>query len=290
VELVGRNAGLVVTSGGERGLGGEWGKIGPLNNPRVIVALAYCGFGMLYMVVNATSLIDQRRALGQPIATWQAWVLEGSSFAAWLALLPAVLALASRFATRPLWQAAFGHAASCIAVSFAHTALMTALRIVAFDIGGLAYAPSTSLFERVLFEARKDTITYVSILAVFLLARRLVSEPVTVPLPTVGELPLIEVRDGSRIVMLRTEEIDWINAAGNYVELHGSFGSELARRTMADIEAELALHGFVRVHRSRLVRRTAIAATETRQSGDFDITLRSGAVIGGSRRFRRNLV
>jgi hypothetical protein len=38
-----------------------------------------------------------------------------------------------------------------------------------------------------------------------------------------------------------------------------------------------------------LVRRTAIATTETRQSGDFDITLRSGAVIGGSRRFRQNL-
>ncbi|MBA4040737.1 MAG: hypothetical protein C0456_18665, partial [Hyphomonas sp.] len=48
-------------------------------------------------------------------------------------------------------------------------------------------------------------------------------------------------------------------------------------------------HGFVRVHRSYLVRRAAIATTETRQSGDFDITLRSGAVISGSRRFRQNL-
>jgi DNA-binding LytR/AlgR family response regulator len=58
---------------------------------------------------------------------------------------------------------------------------------------------------------------------------------------------------------------------------------------MADIEAELAPCGFVRVHRSRLVRRAAIASTETRQSGDFDIILRSGAVLSGSRRFRRNL-
>ena len=88
---------------------------------------------------------------------------------------------------------------------------------------------------------------------------------------------LIEVRDGSRLVMLRPDEIDWVSAAGNYVELHGSFGSELARRTMADIEATLAPHGFVRVHRSRLVRRAAIAAIETRQSGDFDMMMRSGS-------------
>jgi DNA-binding LytR/AlgR family response regulator len=56
------------------------------------------------------------------------------------------------------------------------------------------------------------------------------------------------------------------------------------------MEAELAHHGFVRVHRSRIVRRTAIASTETKQSGDFEITLRSGAVIDGSRRFRQNLL
>lgn len=98
------------------------------------------------------------------------------------------------------------------------------------------------------------------------------------------------MRDGSRVVMLRPEEIDWVNVAGNYVDLHGSFGSELARRTMAAMESELKPHGFIRVHRSRLVRRSAIATTETRQSGDFDITLRSGVVISGSRRFRQNLV
>ena len=143
--------------------------------------------------------------------------------------------------------------------------------------------------ERLLFEARKDVITYVSILAVFLLARQLVARPMAAPPPPIEDAALIEVRDGNRVVMLRPREIDWVSAAGNYVELHGSFGSLLARRTMADLVSELTPYGFVRVHRSHLVRRTAIATTETRQSGDFDITLRSGAVISGSRRFRQNL-
>lgn len=201
-----------------------------------------------------------------------------------------VLALAIRLLRSPTWLAALGHAGGFIAVSCAHTVLMHGLRVAIYALAGHDYAPSEPWSDRLLFEAREDVITYVSILAVFLLARRLVAGPVTSPPPQPsGETALLEVRDGNRVVMLRPDEIDWVSAAGNYVELHGAFGTELARRTMADVGAELAPHGFVRVHRSRLVRRTAIATTQTRQSGDFNITLRSGTVISGSRRFRQNL-
>ncbi len=278
-----------MTSGGDQGLSGKQGNLTLLRDPRAITALVFAGFGLLYMVVNSASLIDQRRALGQPIAPWQAWVLEGTSFAAWLALLPVILVIATRLASRPLPLTALGHAAGCIAMSLAHTALTAGLRIAAYALAGEDYAPTEDWSDRLLFEARKDVITYVSILAVFLLARQLVARPIATPTPPIEDSALIEVRDGSRVVMLRPMEIDWVSSAGNYVELHGSFGCQLARRTMADLEVELTPHGFVRVHRSYLVRRAAIAATETRQSGDFDITLRSGAVVGGSRRFRQNL-
>ncbi len=63
----------------------------------------------------------------------------------------------------------------------------------------------------------------------------------------------------------------------------------LARRTTAELETELGPHGFARFHRSQLVRRAAIASSETSQSGDFAMTLRSGMVVQGSRRFRQNL-
>lgn len=251
--------------------------------------MAYSVFGLLYMAVNAASLIDDRRALGQPIAAWQAWVLEGTSFAAWLALLPAVLVLAVRLAALPLWQTTIGHVLGCIAVSLAHSILMLAMRSGAFAAAGIDYAPIGPWSDRLLFEWRKDVITYVAILGVFLLVRQLVTRPAQPSQPPAEDTALIEVRDGNRVVLLRPDEVDWVSSSGNYVEIHGSFGSQLARRTMADMEAELAPHGFVRIHRSHLVRRAAIASTETRQSGDFDITLRSGAVIGGSRRFRQNL-
>ncbi len=286
-EPAGWSAGRVVTSGGDRGASGAHRL---LRDPRALTAVAFVPAGLLYMAVNAASMIDQRRALGRPIAAWQAWMLEGTSLVAWLALLPLVMIFAARLARRPLWLVGLGHIAGFIAISFAHTALMGGLRIAAYALAGEDYAPIEPWSDRLLFEARKDLITYVSILAVFLLARQLVARPEAPRPPLSGETALIEVRDGNRVVMLRPHEIDWVGAAGNYVELHGSFGTELARRTMADMEAELAPHGFVRVHRSRLVRRAAIAATETRQSGDFDISLRSGAVISGSRRFRQNLL
>lgn len=277
-----------VRKGGDGGMNGarRWADL--LRDPHAVAAFAYAGFGLLYMAVNAASLIDQRLALGRPIAAWQAWVLEGTSFAAWLMVLPVVLTLATRLAARPVWQMVLGHALGSIGVSLLHTALMSGLRSAAFALAEIAYAPAGAWSDRLLFEARKDVITYLAICAVFLLAKRLVraSQPAS---SSSGPPPLIAVRDGSRLVMLRPDEIDWVSAAGNYVELHGSFGSELARRTMADIEGELAPHGFVRVHRSRLVRRGAIAKIETRQSGDFAITLRSGTVISGSRRFRREL-
>ena len=64
-EPAGRKAGQVVTSSGDRGLSGKQGNLNLLRDPRAITALAFAGFGLLYMVVNAASLIDQRRALGQ---------------------------------------------------------------------------------------------------------------------------------------------------------------------------------------------------------------------------------
>lgn len=279
-----------MTSGGDQGTSGAGRAAGLLRDPRALTAMAFCSVGLLYMAVNAASMIDQRRALGRPIAAWQAWVLEGTSFVIWCLLLPVVVALAIRLLRTPLLLAAFGHVGGFVAVSCVHTVLMTGLRVAIYSVFGEEYAPAEPWSGRLLFEARKDVITYVSILAVFLLARKLVAGPVLSPPQPTGVTTLIEVRDGSRVVMLQPMEIEWVSAAGNYVELNGTFGHELARRTLADIEAELTPHGFVRVHRSRLVRRTAIATIETRQSGDFDMTLRSGTVISGSRRFRQNLV
>lgn len=283
------NVGGKLTDGGDLGTTGGTGFGQFWRDPRWIAAITFLAFGFVYMLVNAASLIDQRRALGRPIATWHAWALESSSYAAWLLLLPFVLLISARLAKRKLWCAVAGHFVACILISLAHSGAMFVIRAVIFLWAGMEYTLSDTFGGYLAFEFRKDVITYVSILAVFLIARHITVTSELARSSFDKSDGQIEVRDGSRVVMLRTDEIDWIGAAGNYVELHGPFGSVLARRTLADFSQELEPRGFVRVHRSRLVRRSAIATITTRQSGDFDIQLRSGESIVGSRRFRQGL-
>ncbi|MGQ5702578.1 LytTR family DNA-binding domain-containing protein [Sandaracinobacteroides sp. A072] len=281
-------AGGKLTSGGDNMPSG--GSSQRWRDHRALTALAYLAFGSVYMIVNATTLIDQRVALGIPIEAWKAWLLEFTSLVAWLILLPLILWLGERFlACRRLVHQIVCHAAACFSLSLAHTAIMVILRAATFALAGEEYSLSQSPVDSLVFELRKDVITYLSIVLVFTVARRLVATQAPSTREHQASQALIEVRDGTRTFLLKPDEIDWVEAAGNYVELHGLFGTKMARRTIADTEEKLSTYGFVRVHRSRIVRKSAIISIETRQSGDFDILLRSGARIGGSRRYRGRL-
>lgn len=272
------NGGAAVTSGGWR----------DSRRGRMVAAwLAIAGFGLLHVMVNAASVIDERRRAGQPTDPWEPWVWEGSSTLVWLAILPLIFVAARRLQPpRVRLPAAAGiHLALTVPFSLVHVALMNAIRIATYTLIGERYAPNQPVLGILLYEYRKDVITYLLLVGFFLLFER-VTRPQAI---TVGTDHRIEVKDRSRTRWIAPDEIEWAQAAGNYVELHGAFGTLLHRQTLAALEAELSGRGFVRVHRSRLVRGSAVNAIETRQSGDFELVLASGARIAGSRRFRERL-
>lgn len=62
------------------------------------------------------------------------------------------------------------------------------------------------------------------------------------------------VRVGSRIQIVLADDIEWIAAAGDYAELHGSGRSHLLRERMNSLEQKLDPAQFLRIHRSRIVR------------------------------------
>ena len=242
--------------------------------------------GLVYLVVNATSVIDERAALRLPVEPWRAWTWEGTSLLAWLLLLPLILWVTERVSPPAMkWTAVIAcHVLALAAFSAAHTGMMFALRVGVYGIVGEMYEPARNVSSLLVYELRKDVITYLAIGAAFHLFRRLIREQEVAP---VAEEKLIEVRDGAKCFWLRADEIDVITAQGNYVQLRGKHGEKLARRTLSDIERELAGRGFVRIHRSHLVRKNAVLRSEVRQSGDFDITLIGGEQLTGSRRYRR---
>jgi two-component system LytT family response regulator len=94
------------------------------------------------------------------------------------------------------------------------------------------------------------------------------------------------VKASGRIVFVMAEEIDWIEAAGNYVRLHVGSASHLVRETMAKVEARLDPDRFARVHRSAIVNVERIRELEPMFRGECAAILRNGSRVAVSRGYR----
>lgn len=88
--------------------------------------------------------------------------------------------------------------------------------------------------------------------------------------------------------LIDIKDIVWVNGAGNYVELHFAEGTSpiLHRETMKNIEQQLGPEGFIRIHRSTLVRRHAITELMPTDSGDYKVKLKNDTYLNLSRRYK----
>src|SRR5690606_20297040 len=102
-------------------------------------------------------------------------------------------------------------------------------------------------------------------------------------------LERLAVRAGGKIIFLRTDEIEWIGAEGNYARLHVGGKSHLMRETMTSLETRLDPARFIRIHRSTIVNADAIAELEPLFQGDYVVILRNGTRLTSSRGYRSNL-
>jgi len=97
------------------------------------------------------------------------------------------------------------------------------------------------------------------------------------------------VKSGGRVYFLKTDEIDWVEAAGNYVRLHVSKDSHLLRETMNGIETKLDTRRFMRIHRSTIVNLERIKELQPWFHGDYVVLLRDGTRLTLSRGYRDKL-
>lgn len=104
-----------------------------------------------------------------------------------------------------------------------------------------------------------------------------------------GGLERIVVKRGGRISFSRVDEIDWIEAADNYVQLHVGRETHLVHGTLAKLEASLDPERFLRVHRSAIVNLTRIRALEPLFHGEYRIVLESGDEVTSGRTYRDRL-
>ena len=97
------------------------------------------------------------------------------------------------------------------------------------------------------------------------------------------------VRSGGRVIFLRVDELDWAEAAGNYVRLHAGPAEYLYRETMAGLEAMLDPARFARIHRSTIVNVDRIREMHPLFKGDYTVVLRDGRQLTLSRAYRERL-
>jgi two-component system LytT family response regulator len=98
---------------------------------------------------------------------------------------------------------------------------------------------------------------------------------------------LVKKRD--RVLVLRPEEIDFIEAFGDYVRLHVGTESHLLRATLGALERRLESAGFARIHRSRLVNWQRVRAFVADRDHDPEVLLKDGTRLAASHSHLKDL-
>jgi two-component system LytT family response regulator len=104
-----------------------------------------------------------------------------------------------------------------------------------------------------------------------------------------GEGERIVVRSAGRVVFVRTSDIDWVEAAGDYVTLHVGKKSWLLRETIAEMDRRLQAKGFTRIHRSTIVNTERIGEMKSLDNGEYRLLLRDRTELKLSRSYRHRL-
>ena len=99
-------------------------------------------------------------------------------------------------------------------------------------------------------------------------------------------LQRLMIKSSGRIYFIKADEVDWIGAEGNYVNLHVGRETHLLRETMSHLATKLDPEKFVRIHRSTIVNVDRVKELQPLFSGDYVAILHDGTQLNLSRAYR----
>ena len=107
-------------------------------------------------------------------------------------------------------------------------------------------------------------------------------EPVeTSPYPDV-----LSIKDGSEVTRVPVVDIQWVDAAGDYMCVHAQEGMHIMRKTMKELEKVLNPKTFIRVHRSAIVNINFVKKLVSHVSGEYHLILQNDTELKVSRSHR----
>lgn len=271
-----------------------------LENRRSWEVLIAFAFLLISLLANVGVVWIEYARTGHDWYRWMPWVLEFTSHLGLAVVILVVVWFDHRFPIRAdTWRTSvLAHALFSVVASLIHVVIMYGGRVLLFRI----FSPDApyhwvNLGQEFGYEYLKDFRTYILILTVIYLYRfiilRLQGEA-----GYVGDnededaTPVSDrflVKKFGREFLVRVHDIEWIEAAGNYVNLHVRKRVYPLRDTMTSISEKLAAQGFQRVHRSAIVNLDQVAEIVAYESGDGEARLRTDVSVPVSRRFRKEL-
>ena len=102
-------------------------------------------------------------------------------------------------------------------------------------------------------------------------------------------LSRLAIKTGGRVLFVRTDDVSWFEAAGNYVTVHVGRDSYLVRESTTHLAARLDPDRFVRVHRSAIVNLDRVKELQPWIRGEQMLLLDNGTQVTVGRAFRSNL-
>ncbi|HEY5884924.1 MAG TPA: LytTR family transcriptional regulator DNA-binding domain-containing protein [Pyrinomonadaceae bacterium] len=102
-------------------------------------------------------------------------------------------------------------------------------------------------------------------------------------------LERVVIKENDRVLRVPVDDIDWIAAQGNYVQVHTRSKTHLLRETMDGMERKLDPANFVRLRRSTIVNADRVKELKPLFNGEYAVYLKNGVELTSSRRYRKNL-
>ena len=248
------------------------------------------GFWTVLGIVSSAQLYFAHQRLGpDPYTWWQALTATLPDWYLWALLSPVVVWLARRFRVD---RASFGrhffiHLGASLDLALLHLIAAVEVQNLLHAARGEAYPFAQRLVDHFTILFHWNVLIYWAILAVVhaydyhhALEQRRVARP--------ADRLLVE--DDGRSVFVRIADVDWIEAAKNYVRLHVGDRTHVLRSTLTALERRLDPERFRRINRSALVNLDRVRELQPWFHGDAIIILQTGTRVTLSRRYRDGLL
>lgn len=256
-------------------------------------------FCIIFISETMVSIMDADR-YGAGTNVWEIASWEGTSIIAVLLLIPLIIYMDNRVPWRwsNLKVAIPSHILFSLIFSIFHVGTMVGMRKLIYWFNH-SYYDFGLIVEQFFYEYLKDAQAYAIILAIIYLYRHII-------LRLQGEASLLDVSDinkqieppSDRILvkklgrefLIKIEDIEHIEAAGNYVNLHIDKRIYPLRETLTNIQNRLDDVTFKRIHRSHIVNLNLVSEVTPLESGDAQVLLSNGKLIPMSRTYRHQFI